>query len=176
VGYAFAVMNGEDNRHLETDGQKSYQARLTVDPLPGLELTGMVSRHNAATGTATREFLLASYKQPWYRVALQGILTQDTSLAASAVDGKILGGWLVVPIPGLPIPTDGVLRADYVTGDSKSMDAGKGYRWETIAGICVTPVKGVRLMLNNQNLDFHDGAGGFVANEDIVSLNTELTF
>jgi hypothetical protein len=172
LGYSLAVLNGEDVRHLETDGQKDYEGRLTVGPVPGLELTGMVHRHNAAAGPATRESALAVYQVNGARLAVQGVFTQDTG----AADGHIIGGWAIIPVPGLPLPTEAVLRADLITGDTKSMDPAKGYRYETVAGLAFKPVKGIKLFLNNQNLDFHNADGSVSANEDIVALNTELQF
>ncbi|MDB5096454.1 MAG: hypothetical protein JWM80_875 [Cyanobacteria bacterium RYN_339] len=176
LGYSLAVLNGEDVRHTETDGQKDYEGRLSVTALPGLELTGMVHRHNQATGPATREAGLAVYEQAGYKLALETVFSQDTPLVGASATGQILGGWVVVPIPGMPIPTEAVVRADYITGDTKTMDVAKGYRFETVAGLNFTPVKGVRLFLNNQNLDFHNADGSALVNEDIVALNTELTF
>lgn len=179
LGYSLAVFNGEGQHQLESDGQKDFEGRLMVSPLPGLEITGMVHKHNPSgsfnPAVANRELLMAVYQRAGWKVALEGNWDQDTD-TAGAYGGHIYGGWLTIPVAGLPVPTEVVLRADQIEGDQTTLDPARGYRIETIAGLAFTPANLVRIVLNNQRIDYHPADGSSVPTEDIVGIHTEVRF
>lgn len=179
IGYSLAVLNGEGYNHFKSAADMSYEGRLTLSPVNGLELTGMVHRAHptAITAPVNREALLAVYRLGRAKLAFEGNWVQDqTSATSAATNGNILGAWVILPIPGLPLPTELVLRGDRISGNQTTLDATQGYRYETIAGISVTPVKGVRFVLDNQNIDFHNADGSPNGNEDIVYLHNQMQF
>ncbi|HEY9721484.1 MAG TPA: hypothetical protein V6D47_05695, partial [Oscillatoriaceae cyanobacterium] len=169
VSYSLAVLNGEGYNHVKSAADMSYEGRLTLSPLPGLELTGMVHRAHPTADIApvNREAALAVYHLGGAKVAFEGNWVQDqTSASSPETNGNILGAWVIVPIPA-PLPTELILRGDRITGNQTTLDANQGFRYETIAGLAVTPVKGVRFVLDNQNIDYHNADGTPNGNEDI---------
>ena len=70
--------------------------------------------------------------------------------------------------------TEVVLRADQITGDQTSLDPNKGYRYETIAGLAFQPANLVRIVLDNQNINYHAADGTATADENIVGVGSAL--
>lgn len=173
-GYAAAIFNGEGFRANETDGQKSYQARVTVSPLQGLELTALGSRHNAS-GIAQQERAGAfmGYSTGGLKLGVGGTRMWDQGAATAPVStGQILSalGIFGLAIPGLPSP-ELIVRADSIDG---TLGADGGDRLETLVGFGLTPIKGVRVVLDNQNVTFNTGTG--TTNTNVVALHASLTF
>lgn len=174
VSYAAAVFNGEGFRANETDGQKSFQGRFTVFPIPGLELTALGNRHNA-TGIARqdRAGLFMGYGTGGLKLGVGGTRMWDQGASSAPVTtGQILTalGIFGLAVPGLPSP-ELILRADSIDA---SLDAPDNDRLETLVGFGITPVKGVRLILDNQNITFNTAAG--TTNTNVVALHTALSF
>lgn len=174
IGYSLAAFNGEGFRANETDGQKSYQARVTLFPLQGLELTALGNRHNATGITQQdRAGVFVGYRAGGLKLGLGGTRMWDQGAATAPVTtGQILTavGILGLAIPGLPSP-ELILRADSI--DASVSSTGND-RLETIVGFGVTPVKGVRLVLDNQNITYNTAAG--TTNTNVVALHTALSF
>lgn len=174
VSYAFAGFNGEGFRATETDGQKSFQGRFTLSPLSGLELTALGSRHNA-TGLAQQDrgSVFMGYTYDGLKFGVQGTRMWDQATSAAPVTtGQILSalGIFGLAIPGLPSP-ELILRADSIDA---SVDSANNDRLETLVGLGFTPVKGVRMVLDNQNITFNAAAG--TTNTNVVALHTSVIF
>jgi len=174
LGYAFAVFNGEGFRAAETDGQKSYQARVTVSPLKGLELTALGNRHNASgIAQQDRAALFMGYSTNGLKLGVEGTRMWDQGASTAPVTtGQILSalGIFGLAIPGLPAP-ELILRADSIDA---SVDTPNNDRMETLVGLGITPVKGIRLVLDNQNITFNTASG--TTNTNVVALHTSLNF
>lgn len=182
VGYEIAAINGEGNTALETDGQLDYEGRLTLRPLADLDLTGMVHRGNpgGAAPSFERYAGLAVYRGGWGRVAFEGNWSHDDGTGGIG-SGQILGGWAILNLPFVPLPAQIVLRADRIdggpgTGGTIDLSPSDGFRYETIAGIAVKPVKNITLMLDNENANWHHPDGSTYLNTDQVALHTQLSF
>lgn len=173
VGYAFAAFNGEGFRADETDGQKSYMGRVTVSPVPGLELTALGSRHNARGVTRQdRAALFLGYAAGGLRVAVEGTRAWDQGASTTPVTtGQIVSvlGIVGLAIPGLPHP-ELVLKADQF---DPSLATSGDDRLETTVGLGLTPARGVRFILDNQNVTY---AAGGPSPTHVIALHSSLSF
>ena len=181
-GYALAVTNGEGNTATETDGQLDYEGRLTLQPVPGLEFTGIAHKGNpGGAGPAFERYAgLVLIRGGWGRLAAEGNWSHDDGPGGIG-DGRILGAWAVIHLPFFPLPTQLVLRGDRIDGGPTPAGAidlapADGFRYETIAGIAFRPVRQITLMLDNENADWHRVDGSAYRNTDQVALNTQVTF
>ncbi len=181
-GYDLAVTNGEGNTGTETDGQLDYEGRLTLQPVTGLEFTGIAHKGNPGGSQPPFERYagLAVVRGGWGRLVVEGNWSHDEGLGGIG-DGRILGGWAVLNLPFFPLPTRLVLRGDRIDGGPTAsgaidLDPASGYRYESIAGIAFKPVRQVTIMLDNENADWRHVDGTVYRNTDQVALHTQVAF
>lgn len=174
LSYAAGVYNGEGFRGTETDGKKSYQARVTLRAPFGLELTALGQQGGTAASTVRdRASVLLGFRSETFRCALQGTRLWDQAQGtAPLANGQVLSAFETVrlPIPGAA-PIELLLRGDYIEpNEALSGDE----RLEAVAGLAFHPTPGVTLVLDDQNITEFRATGR--ASSNVVALHTRFAF
>ena len=169
---AAAAMNGEGFRAPEGDGQKSFQGRLTYNPMPALDVTLLAHRGNP-TGAlqADRYAGMLVYHLPQVTAMLEGDMTTDVSAASATVNGRIVAGSLVWELPIPNISTQLILRANEIVAN---VDVPTANRLETLVGLGWEPMKGIDIVLDDQNIT--GATATAAADGNVVALHTAFGF
>ncbi|MDB5098297.1 MAG: hypothetical protein JWM80_2718 [Cyanobacteria bacterium RYN_339] len=172
VTIAGAVLNGEGFRAGEGDGQKSFQGRIAYQPWPFLDLAVTGHRGNPSTAQqADRVGAMVTYHAAPLNAGAEAIMTTDVSNAGANVGGRVLSGWGVYELatPWLPVQLIG--RVNRIEAN---VDVPTANRLEVLAGIGCQPIKGVDLVLDDQNVTGSTATAAVDSNT--LALHTAFAF
>jgi hypothetical protein len=166
---AVAVLNGEGFRAPEGDGQKSFQARLTYQPWPFLDLTLAAHKGNpTGAAVADRAGAAVTYHAAPLALGLEGIGTNDVAAAGTAATGLAGSAWGVVDLPI-------ALASPQVLARVNAFNASNGAaRVEVVAGLAARPRPGVTFVLDDQLIAGTTTAGPADAN--VTALHASFGF
>lgn len=169
VTCGLGMFNGESYRAVETDGQKSYQGRLSLAPIEGLDLTILGHKGNLnATAQADAYSGALTYSTMGAKISGQYTMTA-TVAAGSNVNGTVMTGFAIVPTFVLPV--DVVLRGDLITPDANKSTTN---RMEATLGLSYKPTAGVVVVLDDQIVN--NTVSGTALAYNVVALHTAVTF
>lgn len=167
IKYGLGMFNGEGYRANETDGQKSYQGRLSLAPIEGLDLTILGHKGNLSTAAQAD-----AYSGALTYSALGAKISGQYTIVATgtSTNGTIMTGFAIVPTFVLPV--DLVLRADFITPNSSVANVS---RMETIAGLSYKPTKGMVIVLDDQLVN-NNTVSGNSTTYNVLALHSMVSF